>query len=69
MIIQFSAAPTDSLVLQGAHEDVDGSYQDLQTSTNKQQDYIADAGLFPFYRMRLPSWTGGGTLTVGVVTK
>ncbi len=62
--IQFSAVPTDSLLIEGASEDVDAAYQTLHTSTDKQQDYYADQGLFRFYRARIVSWVGGGTLTV-----
>jgi hypothetical protein len=63
-VIFFSAAPTDSLLIQGAEVDLDSHYQTLFTSTNSQFDKYGDIGAFPFYRARIVSWSGGGTLTV-----
>lgn len=62
--ISFSAAPTDSLVIQASNVDVDSQYQTVYTSTNKQLDSYADLGLFAYYRVKVVTWTGGGTLTV-----
>ena len=63
-VISFSEAPTNSLQIQGAHQDADSAYQTVYTSTNRQQDFYADQGMFPFYRAKIVSWVGGGTLTV-----
>ena len=62
--IKFATAPTDSLVIQGSNTDLDGDYQTLFTSTNKQYDYYADIGEFLFYRAKLVSQSGGGAVTV-----
>lgn len=62
--IKFAAAPTDSLVIQGSNTDVDGDYQTLFTSTNKQFDYYADIGEFAYYRAKLVSQSAGGAVTV-----
>lgn len=62
--IDFAAAPTDSLVIQGANQDIDANYQTLYTSTNRQHDFYADAGGFAFYRAKLVSQSAGGAVTV-----
>lgn len=64
--IEFAAAPTDSLKIQGAMTDTDADYTDLFTSTNTQKDIYTDQGSFAFYRARLATQTGGGAVTVTV---
>ena len=60
----FAAAATAVVVIQGSNVDVDGQYQTLYTSTNKQGDYYADYGGFKYYRAQLVSYVAGGALTV-----
>ena len=64
--IEFATAPTGIILIQGAMQDVDASYQTLYTSTSKQQDTYADYGGFVFYRARLTTSSGGGNVTVTV---
>lgn len=64
--IEFAAAPTDSLLIQGAMVDTDSAYQTLYTSTNLQQDNYQDLGGFQFYRAKLASQSAGGAVTVTV---
>ena len=62
--MQFAAAPTSSLTIQGANQDIEAAYQTIATSTNKQQDVYTDTGRWAFYRARLASQSAGGALTV-----
>jgi hypothetical protein len=64
--IEFAAAPTSSVQIQGAMNDTNSAYQTLYTSTNKQQDYYGDVGKFRFYRAYLASQSAGGAITVTV---
>ena len=62
------ANPTISVLIQGSNQDIDSQYQTVYTSTNKQNDFYADAGEFLFYRAKVNSGTSGGggygTITV-----
>lgn len=58
--ISFGSSPTDALEIQASNEDVDAEYITLQTSTNTQNDYYADAGNFAFYRAVLSTYSAGG---------
>lgn len=62
--IAFAAAPTSSLVIQGANTDVDAAYQTLYTSTNKQADNYTDTVAWGYYRAQLVSQSAGGACTV-----
>ena len=64
--IEFAAAPTATVAIQGAMNDVDSAYQTLYTSTSLQQDNYADYGKFRFYRAKLLTQSAGGALTVTV---
>ena len=57
--IDFPSSPTDSLLIQGANFDVEGDYQTLYTSTNKQHDVYTDTGAWLFYRATLSSYSAG----------
>ncbi len=56
----FGAAPTATVLVQAANADVEAQYQTVFTSTNKQDDYYADAGGFAFYRVQLSAYVSGG---------
>lgn len=62
--ISYASSPTAVLVIQGADTDLDADYITLSTSTNVQNDFYTDLGLFSFYRAKLVSQSGGGAVTV-----
>src|ERR1017187_4627550 len=64
--VEFATAPTGNVLIQGAMQDTDSSYQTLYTSTTKQRDNYADYGGFVFYRAKPTTSSGGGNPTVTV---
>ena len=62
--IEFAAAPTASVLIQGSNVDSDAWYITLYTSSNKQFDSYTDTQRFAFYRSKLASQSAGGALTV-----
>lgn len=62
--ISFASAPTATIDIQAANQDVDAQYITIFTSTNKQVDSFTDGQRFAFYRAKLTSQSAGGALTV-----
>jgi hypothetical protein len=62
--IDFAAAPTSSVLIQGSNQDIDATYQTLLTSSNKQHDNLTDTGRWKYYRAQLASQSAGGAVTV-----
>ena len=62
--MDFAAAPTVTMQIQGANVDTELAYQTLYTKDNTQHDYYQDAGNFMFYRAKVSAYTSGGMPTV-----
>ena len=62
--ISFPAAPTSSVLIQAANQDVDADYQTLYTSASAQNDNYSVTVPFLYYRAMLASQSAGGALTV-----
>ena len=62
--MDFTAAPTVTMLIQGANVDAEASYQTLYTKADTQHDYYQDAGNFMFYRAKVSAYVSGGMPTV-----
>ena len=58
--MDFPAAFTGTMQIQGANWDTEASYHTLYTKDNTQSDYYQDAGNFMFYRAKVSAYTSGG---------
>ena len=62
--IDYAAAPTAVMVIQGSNRDIDADYQTLYTSTSIQHDSYSDGGGYAYYRAKQISESGGQPVTV-----
>ena|ERR1019366_7152669 len=64
--MSWAVAPTGTVVIQGANQDIDALYETLWTSTSTQLDNYTDTTRRTFYRAKLVEYAAGGALTVSV---